>query len=74
MRAHTPRFPNAIISADIDGNAFSIMAHAGRALRKAGATPAEIAQYRAEATSGDYDNLLRVTMDWATFGDEEGDE
>lgn len=70
----TPRYPNAIVPANIDGNAFVILAHAGRALRNAGATREEIEQYRTDATSGDYDNLLRVTMQWVNFGDEDGDE
>lgn len=47
-----------------DGNAFGIMAQVNRALRNAGATPEEIAQYQQESMSGDYDNLLRVAMEW----------
>jgi hypothetical protein len=47
-----------------DGNAFAIMGAVQRALRKAGAPKEEINQYLKEAMSGDYDNLLRTTMDW----------
>lgn len=47
-----------------DGNAFAIMAQVNRALRNAGATPEEIAQYQQESMSGDYDNLLRVASEW----------
>jgi hypothetical protein len=47
-----------------DGNAFAIMAAVGRALRKAGATDAEISMYQQQSMSGDYDNLLRVASDW----------
>lgn len=47
-----------------DGNAYNIMAIAARALRKAGYTKEEVDQYFEEAMSGDYDNLLRVTMKW----------
>jgi len=47
-----------------DGNAFAVMAQVTRALRNAGATPEELAQYQQESMSGDYDNLLRVAMDW----------
>lgn len=47
-----------------DGNAFAIMGAVSKALRRAGATPEELEQYRSESTSGDYDNLLRVAMDW----------
>jgi hypothetical protein len=47
-----------------DGNAFAVMASVNRALRNAGATPEEIAQYQQESMSGDYDNLLRVAHEW----------
>lgn len=47
-----------------DGNAFAILGRVQGALRKAGATKEELDQYFAEATSGDYNHLLRVTMDW----------
>lgn len=47
-----------------DGNAFAVMGAVQRALRKAGAPKEEINQYLKDAMSGDYDNLLRTTMDW----------
>ena len=47
-----------------DGNAFAIMGAVMRGLRQAGATPVEVAEYQAEAMSGDYNNLLRVSMEW----------
>lgn len=47
-----------------DGNAFFIMGAVSRALSKAQVESAEIDRYIEEATSGDYDNLLRVTMQW----------
>lgn len=47
-----------------DGNAFSIMGQAIRAMQKAGVSIEIIDQYTDEATSGDYDNLLCVTMDY----------
>lgn len=47
-----------------DGNAFSIMASVKDALKKAGATKEEIDQYISDSMAGDYDNLLRVAMDW----------
>jgi hypothetical protein len=46
-----------------DGNAFAILARARKALREAGREN-EFDQFMAEATSGDYDHLLRVTMEW----------
>lgn len=47
-----------------DGNAFAIMGAVSQALRRAGVDKAEIDTYVDEATAGDYDNLLRVTMRW----------
>ena len=47
-----------------DGNAFSILARANRALKDAGVSDEERDEFHAAATSGDYDNLLRVTMEW----------
>ena len=47
-----------------DGNAFSVIGKTMKALRGEGYSAEQIEQYRKEATSGDYDNLLRVTMKW----------
>lgn len=47
-----------------DGNAFAIMASVRSALRRAGATDAELSLYAEESMSGDYDNLLRVANEW----------
>lgn len=47
-----------------DGNAFSILGRVQKALKRNGATKEDCAQYYAEATSGDYRNLLRVTAEW----------
>jgi len=47
-----------------DGNAFSIMGAVSSAIRSAGATQEEVEQYLADSTSGDYNNLLRVAMEW----------
>jgi hypothetical protein len=48
----------------LDGNAYAIMGRVMRALRDAGATKAQVDEYQEQATSGDYDNLLRVTSEW----------
>jgi hypothetical protein len=45
-----------------DGNAFSIMAHVKQSLRRAGADREYIDKYLSEATAGDYDHLLVVSM------------
>lgn len=47
-----------------DGNAFAIMGRVTRALRANGYTKAEIDLYSKDAMSGDYDNLLRVSMSY----------
>ncbi len=44
-----------------DGNAFSILGRVRKALKRAGLHE-EAEQYMKEATSGDYDTLLQVTM------------
>ena len=46
-----------------DGNAFAIMGRARDAAKKAGWTQEEIDLYMVEARSGDYNNLLAVTME-----------
>lgn len=47
-----------------DGNAFAIMGRVSSAMRKAKLTPEQIKEYTQKARSGDYDNLLRVTMQY----------
>lgn len=47
-----------------DGNAYAIMGAVRKALRKAGAGKDELDQYFAQATAGDYDHLLRTTIEW----------
>ena len=47
-----------------DGNAYAIMGRVQSALLDAGISQNECERYIKEATSGDYDHLLRVTMAW----------
>lgn len=49
-----------------DGNAFSILGRCKRAMmaKDNGYTMADWDVFHAEATSGDYDHLLRTVMDW----------
>ena len=47
-----------------DGNAFAVMGIAAKAMRRGGVEKAEIDKFYAEATSGDYDHLLQVCMEW----------
>ena len=63
----SPKYPQ--VSVELigkDGNAFLVLGKICKALRKAGASQSEIDQFKTEATSGDYDNLLRVCMEWIT--------
>ena len=47
-----------------DGNAYAIMGTVQKALKKAGATPAEIKEYLDESMSGDYNHLLATACEW----------
>lgn len=47
-----------------DGNAFFILGRVQQAMRRAGVPKAEIAEFMAEATAGDYDHLLDTVMKW----------
>lgn len=47
-----------------DGNAFAIMAAVRKALRRAGVSSEEVAEYIKQSQSGDYNNLLAVAMSW----------
>lgn len=58
-----PKFDITVQLSGEDGNAFAILGRVQRALRRAGATPEQIAAY--EATSGgSYDHVLATTMRW----------
>ena len=57
------KFPNVTISiTTIDGNAFSIIGTATKAMRRAGVAKEDTDAYFAEATSGDYDKVIQTTM------------
>ena len=45
-----------------DGNAFAIIGNVTKAMRESGIPKVEIDKYRNEAMSGNYNKLLRVTM------------
>lgn len=47
-----------------DGNAFYILAKVCGALRSSGVPREIIDQFIDDATSGDYENLLRTCMEW----------
>lgn len=48
--------------ASLDGNAFAILGAVTKAMQRAGVPDSEQRAYYHEATSGDYDHLLQVTM------------
>lgn len=54
-----------------DGNAFAILGRAKKAIIKAGYGSDVVNQFRTEATSGDYDHLLRTVMEWFTVDDDD---
>jgi len=60
-----PRYPDVHVQlSGLDGNAFSILGRVSKALRDARVPRAELDQFRVEATSSDYDNLLATAMRW----------
>lgn len=60
-----PKFPNVEVElVGQDDNAFSILGRTVAALRKGGATPEQISEFQTEATSGDYNELLRTVTRW----------
>ncbi len=46
----------------VNGNVFSVLGHASKALKKGGWTPPQVEAFMQEAMSGDYDNALRTCM------------
>ena len=65
---NTPKYPDIVVDLiGEDGNAFAIMGRVTRAMRNAGLPTEEVEQFRTEAMSGDYDNLLRTVMLWVAF-------
>jgi hypothetical protein len=60
-----PKYPDIEVELiGHDGNAFSILARVRRELRRARVPEKEVEAFLAEATSGDYDHLLRTCMEW----------
>ena len=47
-----------------DGNAFAVMGRIKQALKSAGADKEYIDKYISKATSGDYNHLLAVSMEY----------
>lgn len=59
----TVKFPQVTVElSGQDGNGFFIIARTTKELRRASVSNEDIDAYREEAMSGDYDNLIQVTM------------
>lgn len=59
-----PKFDVEVQLSGQDGNAFAIIGRVRGALRKAGATPEELAEFAEEVMSSDYDHVLQTCMEW----------
>ena len=60
-----PKYPNIKVKlVGEDGNAFFILGRVISALRKGGVSETERKEFQTQATSGNYDNLLQVCMQW----------
>ena len=59
------KYPNVTVKlVGEDGNAFAILGRVIGAMNRAGVPKHERGRFTAEATSGDYDSLLRTVMEW----------
>jgi len=59
------KYPDVVVQlSGKDGNAFAVLGEVLRALRRAGVDEDTRDQFQREATSGDYDHLLRTCMAW----------
>lgn len=62
-----PRYPDVEVElTGQDGNGFFIVGRVQRALRAAGVSQEERDAYTAEATAGNYDELIQTTMRWVS--------
>ncbi len=66
MKTVTPKYPQVVVHLTLTENAFEIMGTVQKALRRAGATSAELTQYSMDSMSGDYDNLCETVHRWVT--------
>ena len=67
LNKYSPKYPNIKVQlSGEDGNSFSIIGSVSQAMRKAKVDEAIVTEFRNEAMSGDYDNLLRTCMKYVT--------
>jgi hypothetical protein len=70
MQTFTPKYPTVKVGINLegpDGNAFVILGRVKKALEIANVPEEEIKEFMAEATSGDYESLLRTCASWVSF-------
>jgi hypothetical protein len=61
----TPKYPDITVPlTGTDGNAYAILGKVTQALRQADITQPERDAFLAEATAGNYDELLQTVMQW----------
>ena len=60
----SPKYDIEVELSNYDGNAFVILGKVQSALKKAGASKEDVAEFLKEAMGGDYDHLLRTCMKW----------
>lgn len=64
----TPKYAKVALQvSETDSSAFGVVNAARQALRKAGASRAEIEAFSKEALSGDYNHVLNTTASWVGF-------
>lgn len=62
---NVPHFPQVTVPlVGEDGNAFAILARVRAALRRAGASPDELARFMSEAMADDYGHLIDTVARW----------
>ena len=67
MDVMDPKYPEIEVQlSGEDGNAFFIIGRVSKALRRADVPDEEIEEFRDQAMSGDYDNVLRTCMEWVS--------
>ena len=59
-----PKYDIQVQLSGNDGNAFAILGAVKKALRRANVLQAEIEEFMAQATAGDYNHLLATCMEW----------
>lgn len=63
MTSNTTKYPQVAVKlSGQDGNAFTVLGRVIRAMKVAGLSKEQIAEYEREATTGDYNHLLQTTI------------